>query len=98
MGAPVEKFKFIVGKVEETLIDEVNLPESIAILRLDTDWYESTRIELEQLFPLVVAGGIVIIDDYGKWAGSRAAVDEYFSDKAKPFMYPSGPRRIFVKS
>ncbi len=98
MGAPTEKFRFVVGKVEETLIEEANLPKSIAILRLDTDWYESTRIELEQLFPLVVAGGIVIIDDYGKWAGSRAAVDEYFSDKVKPFMYPSGPRRIFVKS
>jgi hypothetical protein len=98
MGAPVDKFRFIVGKVEETLIEDANLPQSIAILRLDTDWYESTRIELQRLFPPVTTRGIVIIDDYGKWDGSRAAVDEYFSDKAKPFMYPSGPRRIFVKT
>lgn len=97
MGAPIEKFNFIVGKVEDTLTEDTNLPKSIAILRLDTDWYESTKIELERLFPLVVSGGVVIIDDYGKWAGSRAAVDEYFCNRAKPFMYPSGPRRIFVK-
>lgn len=69
---------FIKGKVEDTLVLEGELPEKIALLRLDTDWYESTRIELEVLYPRLVPGGILIIDDYGHWAGARKAVDEYF--------------------
>lgn len=56
------------------------MPNKVALLRLDTDWYESTKAELEALFPLLVEGGILIIDDYGDWAGSRAAVDEFFSN------------------
>lgn len=55
------------------------LPESIAVLRLDTDWYESTKIELEVLYPLLSSGGILILDDYGCWLGQRKAVDEYFA-------------------
>jgi len=51
---------------------------TIALLRLDTDWYESTKCELEHLFPLVAAGGVLIIDDYGWWRGARRAADEYF--------------------
>ena len=58
-----------------------NLPEKIAILRLDTDWYESTKAELEVLFPRLSKNGILIIDDYGHWKGARKAVDEYFKDK-----------------
>ena len=50
-------------------------------MRLDTDWYESTKIELEILFPLLVKGGILIIDDYGYWNGSKKAVDQYFFKK-----------------
>lgn len=75
-GYPIEQVKFIVGKVEETLPNEV--PDKIALLRLDTDWYESTRCELEYLFPKLVPGGVLIVDDYGHWAGCRRAVDEYF--------------------
>lgn len=69
---------FIQGKVEETLTAASNLPEKIALLRLDTDWYESTKIELEILYPRLVRGGVLIIDDYGHWQGARKAVDEYF--------------------
>lgn len=47
-------------------------------MRLDTDFYSSTKIELEILVPRMVAGGILIVDDYGAWAGSKQAVDEYF--------------------
>ena len=75
-GYPTDKFRYIVGKVEDTLID--SQPNEIALLRLDTDWYESTRIELEKLYPLVVSGGILIIDDYGHFSGAKKAVDEYF--------------------
>lgn len=73
---PWEKIKFIKGKVERTLED--NLPSSISILRLDTDWYESTKCEMEWLFPKLVVGGVLIIDDYGHWLGARKAIDEYF--------------------
>ena len=58
-----------------------NIPKKISVLRLDTDWYESTKIELEVLFPLLVKDGILIIDDYGYWNGAKKAVDRYFFKK-----------------
>ncbi|BAU11550.1 macrocin-O-methyltransferase domain protein [Leptolyngbya sp. NIES-3755] len=70
-----EKLHFIQGSVEETLPEQA--PATISILRLDTDWYESTRHELVHLFPRVSVGGVIIIDDYGYWQGSRLATDEY---------------------
>jgi hypothetical protein len=76
-GYPESKLRFVKGKVEDTL--PLESPEQIAILRLDTDWYESTRCELEILFPKLVPGGVLIIDDYGHWQGCRKAVDEYFA-------------------
>tara|TARA_Y100000590_G_scaffold318563_1_gene360465 strand:- start:2636 stop:3397 length:762 start_codon:yes stop_codon:yes gene_type:complete len=75
-----DKFKFIKGKVENTLLKNENLPEKISFLRLDTDFYESTKIELQILFPRLSSNGILIIDDYGHWKGARKAVDEYFSN------------------
>jgi hypothetical protein len=71
--------RFVVGDVAKTLLQPVNLPDKIAILRLDTDWYESTKIEMEILYPRLVKGGFLIIDDYGHWMGARKAVQEYFS-------------------
>lgn len=76
-GYPVERLHFVRGKVEETI--PATMPGTIALLRLDTDWYESTRHELEHLFPLLAPGGVLIIDDYGHWEGARKAVDEYFA-------------------
>jgi O-methyltransferase len=77
-GYPADRLHFIKGKVEATL--PVSMPTGpIALLRLDTDWYESTRHELVHLYPRLVRGGVLIIDDYGHWAGARKAVDEYFS-------------------
>lgn len=81
-GYPRNLVKFIVGKVEDT-IPHV-MPQQISILRLDTDWYESTYHELTHLFPLVSPGGIIIIDDYGHWQGAKKAVDKYFSEMKKP--------------
>jgi hypothetical protein len=75
-----ENIKVIKGKVEDTLLEEMNLPENISILRLDTDWYESTKIELEILYKRLVKGGILILDDYGHWTGAKKAVDEYFGE------------------
>lgn len=78
-GYPAEKIHFIRGKVEETI--PATIPEKIAILRLDTDWYESTRHELEHLYPRLQKGGVLLIDDYGHWEGARKAVDEYIRQK-----------------
>jgi hypothetical protein len=77
-GYPKENFIFIKGKVEETI--PKNQPEKIALLRLDTDWYESTKHELHQLYPALSEKGVLIIDDYGHWLGCKQAVDEYFSE------------------
>ena len=77
----IEHIKMIKGSVEETLDDDNNIPQSISILRLDTDWYQSTKKELDVLYPKLKSGGVLIIDDYGHWKGSRQAVDEYFQNK-----------------
>ena len=63
VGYPRERLHFVQGPVEETLPGSA--PESIALLRLDTDWYSSTKHELEHLYPRLVPGGVLIIDDYG---------------------------------
>jgi O-methyltransferase len=76
-GYPTEKIHFVPGRVEDSIPGIV--PSHIAVLRLDTDWYESTKHELVHLYPLLDKHGIVIIDDYGHFQGARLAVDEYFA-------------------
>ncbi len=76
-GYPADRMTLVQGKVEDTIPGEA--PEQIALLRLDTDWYESTLHELEHLYPRLAPGGILIIDDYGHHLGARKAVDEYFA-------------------
>jgi O-methyltransferase len=76
-GYPPERIKLVAGKVEDTI--PANAPAEIALLRLDTDWYESTLHELEHLYPRLAVGGILIIDDYGHYQGCKKAVDEYFA-------------------
>jgi hypothetical protein len=77
-GYPENKLHYIVGDVMETLQDKKNIPDKIAILRLDTDWYESSKYELEQLYDNVVSGGVIIFDDYYHWDGQRRATDDFF--------------------
>lgn len=79
-GLDLADFRFVKGKCEETMMEARNLPDRIAVLRLDTDWYESTKVELEILFPRLAQHGVLIIDDYGHWSGAKKAVDEYFED------------------
>jgi hypothetical protein len=74
-GYDSEKVFFVKGKVEETL--PAHAPDRISLLRLDTDWYESTYHELTHLYPRLTVGGVLIIDDYGHWAGARRAVDDF---------------------
>lgn len=97
-GYPREKIHFVRGKVEDTI--PATLPERIALLRLDTDWYESTLHELRHLYPLLARHGVLIIDDYGHWQGARQAVDEYFADSREPvFLHRVDyTARLLVKS
>jgi len=86
-GTGYSRVNFVVGDVMETIPGSA--PSEIALLRLDTDWYESTLHELVHLYPRVQSGGIVIIDDYGHWSGARKAVDQYFSGRPnQPFLCP----------
>lgn len=78
-GYPAEHLHFRQGDVLETIPS--GAPADIALLRLDTDWYESTRHELDHLYPRLARGGVLIIDDYGHWEGARRAVDEYFGER-----------------
>jgi len=73
--------KFVQGKVEETLYVESNLPKKIALARIDTDFYDSTKHELEVFYPRLTKGGILHINDYGGMTGVKKAVDDYFADK-----------------
>src|SRR5205823_12639352 len=89
---------FVKEDVRSRLAVVDNLPRRIAVLRLDTDWYESTRMELEMLYPRLSIGGVIMIDDYGYWTGARKATDEYFARGHRPFLqYTDATGRAGVK-
>ena len=96
-GYPADLLTFVKGDVSQTLLQRA--PDHVALLRLDTDWYASTKVELEVLYERLTPGGICILDDYGHWEGARKAVDEFFIEQPpRPLMIPidySG--RVFVK-
>jgi O-methyltransferase len=95
-GYPAQRVHYHQGLVEDTI--PAGAPERIALLRLDTDWYASTRHELEHLYDRVPAGGVVIVDDYDYWEGSRKAVDEFVAATgARLLLAPMGSGRIAVK-
>ncbi|WP_336514100.1 TylF/MycF/NovP-related O-methyltransferase [Pollutibacter soli] len=79
IGYPSSNLKLIKGKVEDTIPGEI--PASIALLRLDTDWYESTYHELTHLYDLLVKNGVLIIDDFGFWEGAKKAVLQFFNER-----------------
>jgi hypothetical protein len=85
-GYPAHLVNYVIGTVETTIPAE--MPEKIALLRIDTDWYSSTYHELVHLWPRLSQGGILIIDDFGYWAGARRAVETYFAEmKLCPFLH-----------
>lgn len=84
VGYPEQKIHFIKGPVEETIPQ--NAPQKIALLRLDTDFYESSRHEMVHLFPRLVSGGVLLLDDYGHWEGQRLAVDGYLKENKVPLL------------
>jgi O-methyltransferase len=79
-GYPKDKLHFIKGRVEDTI--PKSIPNKLSLIRLDTDWYESTIHELNNLFPVLSQHGILIIDDYGYWQGAKLAVDQYFAENS----------------
>ena len=78
---PNDRLVYVVGDICETLDYEKNIPNKISILRLDTDWYKSTKKEMEVLYPKLINNGVLIVDDYGHWKGSKKAVDDYITDQ-----------------
>ncbi len=95
---PVERIHYVQGDVATTLLEHKHT--KIALLRLDTDWYESTKIELEELWDLLVPGGVLILDDYDYWVGAKTAVDEFFlARNMTPLMMKiSSGGRILIKT
>jgi O-methyltransferase len=79
---PMDLVHLVRGRVEDTIPERA--PDTIALLRLDTDWYASTKHELENLWPRLSPGGVLIIDDYGHWEGAHRAVDEFFARMEHP--------------
>jgi hypothetical protein len=97
VGYPEERIHFVEGLVEATL--PATAPQEIALLRLDTDWYRSTKHELEHLYPRLAPGGVLILDDYGHWQGARRAVNEYLAENGLALLLNriDGTARIAVK-
>jgi O-methyltransferase len=83
-GYPAERLHFVKGLVERTIPGSA--PKRIALLRLDTDWYASTKHELEHLFDRLSLHGVLIIDDYGHFKGARDAVDEFLRGRQIPIL------------
>lgn len=83
-GYPYGRIHFVKGMVERTIPDSA--PKGIALLRLDTDWYASTKHEMEHLFPRLSSNGILILDDYGHLKGARRAVDDYLAEQKLPLL------------
>jgi O-methyltransferase len=77
VGYPMEKVKLVKGMVENTAASHP--PEQLALLRLDSDWYASSRVALEVFWPRLVPSGVLVVDDYGHYKGQRKAVDEFFA-------------------
>jgi O-methyltransferase len=93
---PSERIHYVVGKVEDTIPGSA--PDQIALLRLDTDWYESTKHEFEHLYHRLAPGGVLVIDDYGSWQGSKEATDEFIDSTSEPLMLTRvGRGRVAVK-
>ncbi len=96
-GYPQDLITYCEGKVEDTLPGSA--PAEIALLRLDTDWYASTKHELVHLYPRLAPGGVLVIDDYGYWRGARAATDEYFRERREAILLNriDGTGRVAIK-
>jgi len=93
----IENTRLIKGLFQDTLPE--TRPESISLLHLDGDWYESTKVCLDHLYDKVTPGGVIQIDDYGHWAGARKALHEFFEARgiSVKLTYLDYTGRQFVK-
>ena len=95
-GYPAERIRYHPGLVQDTV--PAQAPERIALLRLDTDWYESTKHELTHLYDRLTPGAVIIIDDYDYWEGSRKAVDEFIASGGhRLLLVPVDSARVAVR-
>ena len=78
-GVDMDGVRFVQGDVMKTLRLTTNKLGAIAVLRLDTDFYDSTKAEMEVLYPRLSSRGSLLLDDFGYWDGSRKAVTEYIA-------------------
>lgn len=78
---PEDRIHLVPGWFQDTLPAFGDHP--LALLHVDGDWYESVRVCLRALWPHVVPGGYVVIDDYGHWEGARWATREFLTETAK---------------
>lgn len=97
VGISMDRMYFVEGPIERTINLADAKPQAIALLRLDVDWHGPTKVAIEALYPLVVSGGFLIVDDYGHWLGARKAVDEYFGDAVPPWEDVDYTCRVFRK-
>ncbi|MEY2467880.1 MAG: O-methyltransferase [Actinomycetota bacterium] len=81
-GYPAERIHLVQGMVEDTIPSQA--PDAVALCRLDTDYYESTKHEMDHLYPRISTGGALLIDDYGEFLGARKAVDQFFDGQPQP--------------
>lgn len=93
--------RFVAGDVMKTLTNSSDIPDALCVLRLDTDFYDSTKAELETLYPRLSVGGSLLIDDFGHWDGARRAVEEYLATlppRSRPLLnYTDYSGRMGVK-
>ena len=83
-GYPPDRIRYVTGPVEQTIPG--TMPRQLALLRLDTDWFESTYHTMQHLYPVLVGNGVLIIDDYGHWEGAREAIDRYVAEANAPLL------------
>lgn len=79
-----EEIRLVKGWFQDTVPAQRDAVGPIAVLRLDGDWYESTKIPLDHFFDQITPGGFVIIDDYATCHGSRRATDEFIAERGLP--------------
>ena len=78
-GVPTDENR--VHLVQGLFEDTIHPEGPVAVAHIDGDWYESTKVCLERLWPALPPGGVAVIDDYGAWSGCRTAVDEFLNGR-----------------
>ena len=93
-GARGDEFVIMEGLYEDTF--KKKLPEQVALLHCDADWYDSVSIVLETFYSLIPVGGCVILDDFGFWEGCRRAFYDFCQKHGeKPLLERVGSTQAF---